>query len=165
MKLNVRGMKSVHVIFCLLTLSILTAGISGCDEKAAVDDWVNKVNPLRVKVRNDLNVVPYQTQQQQDFRNYFVEIENMAVKLKQDPQYASAFNDAVSKMDLKDLCAKVFVVRTDWQVIMDNCSKNGFFLCSDEVKFYPDMVSGVRKALAADQQRRFDGTPACKSAL
>jgi hypothetical protein len=165
MKLGTRRLNSIQVIVCMLVLTILSAGIAGCDEKAAVDDWANKINPLRVKVRGDLNAIPYQTQQQQDFRNYFVEIENMAVKLKQDSSYATAFNQAVSKMDLKDLCAKVFVARADWQVIMANCSKNGFFLCSDEVKFYPDMVAGMRKPLAADQQRRFDGTPACKSAL
>jgi len=152
-------------IVSLLAVLAFCSGASSCDEKTLVNDWVSKVNPARAKVRTGMKVVPYQLQQQTDFKSYFGEIGTMAVRLTQDSDYAEGFNQGVAKSDLKVLCGKVFIERAEWETIVGNCTKNGFFLCSDEVKYYPDLVTALRKLLTPDLQRKFDSTPPCRNAL
>lgn len=140
-------------------------GVSGCDETAAVRGWIATLEPLRVKAAAEIHAVPYQTAQHLAFKNYFHEIETTALKLVQDRKFAEKFNQAVAKTDLKDTCARVFMERRDWESIAANCLRNGLFICSEEVRVYPEMVAGIRKKLIPDQQRRFDAAPSCQAAL
>ena len=158
-------MKELGNIILLGLLCSIMTGIAGCDEAVAVRDWVNSTNQLRVDAVAAKSATPYKAAQHQAFRSYFSEIEQMAVRLTQDHDFSGKFNKAIGTIDLKDACAKVFMERTDWQIILKNCTKNHLFICSDEVKYYPDLVAGFRKQLLPELQKKFDGIPACKNAL
>ncbi len=151
--------------WCLLLAGFAMMGVGGCDDSTAVQAWVKKVEPLRTTAEGAMSAVPYQLAQHQAFKDYFSEIEQIAVRLVQDKDFAAAFNKAVAKVDLKNACARVFMERRAWQFIAENCTKNGLFICSEEVRVYPDLVAGIRKQLVPAEQRRFDMTPACQRAL
>lgn len=137
--------------------------LTSCHEVEELRAWVNQMESLRNQVRSFMDEVPYQEKQHQAFKNYFSEIEKLALKLVKDPTYARDFNRAVASVDLADLCARVFVNRLDWESLIERCTRNSFFLCSDEVRFYPDLIGAMRKTLSPDQQQRFDAAETCLS--
>ena len=107
--------------------------------------------------------IPYQIEQQQSFKSYFGQIEEIAVRLAQDSAFTKAFNDGLRALDIGATCAKVFIPKTEWQTLMSHCLVEGFFLCSDEVKFYPDLVKGIRAKLSPDLQQKFDQAQSCRA--
>ncbi|HAZ14662.1 MAG: hypothetical protein A2X86_06240 [Bdellovibrionales bacterium GWA2_49_15] len=139
--------------------------LSGCKEDAVIREWVKKVDALRAKTLEAMPQTPYQTEQHHAFRDYFFEIEQMTLQLVQSKDYTAAFNRAIVKVDLKDTCARVFLSRQDWEFILDHCTKNGLFICSEEVRVYSELVTEIRKQLVPAQQKRFDQTPECQGAL
>lgn len=150
------------LLICLTTLS----GISGCDDETQdIQNWVENTNKLRATAKAQGDIVPYRQQQFKALKAYFSELNQMALALKNDAGFAQRFNNAVAKADLKATCAKVFLARTEWQVMAERCTRNNFFLCAEEVRAFPDMVEAVRGKLVAEQQKRFDQTPSCRAAL
>ncbi|MEK6623323.1 MAG: hypothetical protein AABY86_00045 [Bdellovibrionota bacterium] len=147
---------------CLIFLMI---SASGCKEDTIVRELIKKVDGLRAKAIEAMPQTPYQVEQHHALRDYFFEIEQITMQLVQSKDYRTAFNRAVAKIDLKDACARVFLGRPDWQFILDHCTKNGLFVCSEEVRVYADLVAEIRKQLIPAQQQRFDQTPECHEAL
>lgn len=139
--------------------------VSGCNEEKAIRDWVIKIEPLRNQARVALDEYPYEASQHQAFKNYFSELENLAFRLSQEQGFIVRFNNGISQVDLKDVCTRIFIVRPDWESLMLRCTRNEFFLCSDDVKYYPDMVAMFRQQLVPTVQQKFDSIEACKSAL
>ncbi|MBI2521875.1 MAG: hypothetical protein HYV97_15775 [Bdellovibrio sp.] len=148
-----------------LPFILFIIGFSGCKEDVALRDWIKKVDELRIKALEAMPQTPYQSEQHHAFRNYFGQIEQVTVQLVQSKDYKAAFNRAIAKVDLKDACGRVFLGHQDWQAILDNCTKNGLFICSEEVRVYSDLVVEIRKQLVPEQQKRFDQTPECQGAL
>ena len=144
---------------------VLMLSLAGCKASQDIGAWVDQVSPLKSKVDTASDVSPYLVEQQQTFKQYFSTIEDVAVRLAQDPSYVTGFNAGLQSMDLGATCAKVFVSRVLWKKIMNRCLKQGFFICSDEVRYYPDLLQGIRAKLTAELQQKFDHTPECESAL
>lgn len=149
----------------LITFLIFTSGVSGCDESEDIKNWVENTNKLRATAKQQGDIVPYRQDQFKALKAYFVELNQMALALKNDSKFAERFNKGVANADLKETCPKVFLTRSEWQAMVERCTRNNFFLCAEEVRAYPEMVSTIRGKLVSEQQKRFDQTPACKAAL
>lgn len=150
--------------FLLLSVFILT-GISGCDETKDIQNWVENVDTLRKTALKQAEVRPYKNDQYKALKDYFSELNQMALALKNDQGLADRFNEAVSKADLKTTCSKVFITTDQWEVMVRKCTRNRFFLCAEEVRSYREIVSALRGSLKVDQQKRFDETASCRIAL
>lgn len=154
-----------HVLGLLVCLTTLS-GISGCDDEGQdIQNWVENTSKLRATAKEQGNIVPYRQQQFKALKAYFAEINQMALALKNDANFAGRFNNAVARADLKATCAKVFITRPEWQDMVERCTRNNFFLCAEEVRAFPDMVGTMRGKLVPEQQKRFDQTPSCRAAL
>ncbi len=154
-----------HVFGLLVSLTTLS-GISGCDDEGQdIQNWVENTSKLRATAKEQGNIVPYQQQQYQALKAYFVEINEIALALENDANFALRFNNAVAKADINVICAKVLFTRSEWQDLVERCTRNNFFLCAEEVRAFPDMVGTLRGRLVPEQQMRFDQTPSCQAAL
>lgn len=161
-----KRLRSVSSFLGLLTCLVTLSGVSGCDDETQdIQNWVENANKLRVTAKQQGDIVPYRQAQFKALKDYFGEINQMVLALGNDANFAQRFNNAVAKADLKATCAKVFLTASEWQTMVERCTRNNFFLCSDEVKAYRDMVIGLRSRLAQEQQKRFDQTPACRASL
>ena len=161
-----RKLKNASSFIGLVACFAMLSGVAGCDDEAQdIQNWVENTNKLRVTAKQQGDVVPYRQDQFKALKAYFAEVNQMVLALKNDPNFAGRFNQAVAKADLKVTCAKVFLTKPEWEVIVERCTRNNFFLCAEEVRAYPDMVSTMRGKLGADQQRRFDQTEACRRAM
>ncbi len=146
----------------ILKLSFLFLIFTGCNEEEEIQKWIDKVDNLRSKVEQELPITPYQDSQHQAFKEYFSELNQMILKLGDDEELIKPFNGVVSKSDLVVLCPKIFLSKENWMLLMGRCQKNRFFLCAEEVRSYPTIVSRLREHLGTEQQKRFDEVSACR---
>ena len=149
----------------ILLFLLLAFFVSGCNEKEAVENWIKNTDTLRTNAKKNAAIVPYRNEQHQILKAYFNEIIQMALAVKKDEKLIEALNEVVAESDLQKICPKILISRREWQAIIKNCTKNRYFLCSEEVRAYPDIVAAVRGLLNADHQSKFDKAEACKSAL
>lgn len=159
-----RYRRSAFALGMFACLTMLT-GISGCDESEEIKNWVENTSKMRITALAQSEVVPYRSSQYEALKTYFSEINQMALALKNDSKHSDRFNSAVAKSDLKVICPKVFIERRQWQAIMERCTRNRFFLCSEEVRAYPAMVLALREILIAEPQKKFDQTNDCRNLL
>ncbi len=128
-------------------------------------DWVDKMEQFRGKTEQAIPLKPYRTEQQVIFKEYFGELVRNALRIKEDEKVAKQFNKWVSKQDLNQVCSRVFIRKTDWESVNVGCTKNGFYLCSEDVRAYPDTLKTLRESLSPDQQKRFNEAKACQEAV
>ncbi len=160
-----KKMRKAGCLSGLFTCLALLSGVSGCDDAQDIQNWVENTNKLRIAAKQQGGIEPYRQEQFKALKAYFAELNQMALALKNDAKLSERFNNAVSHADLKVTCGKVFLTKPEWQLMVDRCTRNTFFLCAEEVRAYPEMVMAMRGALHVDHQRRFDQTPACRGAL
>lgn len=156
---------TIQLVLGMLVAATFCLGASSCDDSMDLKNWVDNTEKLKIEAQNQAKVKPYAGPQQKALKDYFVELADMSLALKNDTNYAKRFNEALAKNDINAVCGKVLMQKDWWTYIMSRCTKNNFFLCAEEVRAYPDIVSAMRGSLVAEQQKRFDKAPSCKGAL
>lgn len=147
-----------------LLLSVLA--FSGCDDDLKdIQGQVQLISSKRTTAQMASRVPPYRTPHQQAFKGYFSDLMSMGLSLKNDAQFAQRFNQAVGQSNLQEMCSKFFFPKSEWQTIMERCTRNRFFLCSEEVRAYPVVVRVFKDHLNSGQRARFEQTPSCTAAL
>lgn len=138
-------------------------GISSCDDVQNVQEWITKATKLRVSMEEQIPNIPYRKIQHETFKAYFSDLNQFALSLKNE-KMREYFNEEIAKTNLNDVCQRVFPRRSSWEQLMGSCTKNRFFLCAEEVRAYPEMISIVRGSLNSDLQMLFDQADACRTA-
>lgn len=154
--------KTLHLITRISALVFLMFGLVGCDKSQDLQIWLQNTYSLKATARVQSAIIPYRTVQHQALKEYFTALTTKALELKSKPKYAAQFNLVLSKSDLSQLCEKVFLPKEEWRVIIQHCTRNRFFLCSEEVRAYPQAVSSLRELLTDTLKQRFDETAACQ---
>lgn len=156
---------SIQFVLGLLVAATLSLGASSCDDNMDLKNWADNTEKLKIEALKQAKVKPYAGPQYKAMKDYFSELANVSLALKNDAKYAERFNSAIAQADINGVCGKVLIQKDWWQYIMGRCTKNSFFLCAEEVRAYPDIVAAMREKLVAEQQKRFDRAPLCKGAL
>lgn len=157
MKIN----KKISIILTILILPFLI----GCESEKDLRNWMVKTETARIDALKESEVVPYRNAQFTAFKSYFKEINILATSLKEDGKRSKKLNMVLKKMDLEEVCSQIFMEINDWKLIAKNCTKNRFFLCSEEVRAYPEAVKVLRKLLSEDQKIRFDQAGSCRNSI
>jgi hypothetical protein len=152
-----------HTRTLLIAMTVLV--VAGCKEGKELNAWVEATEKFKVKAQDATAVMPYRAEQQEAFKAYFSQVTEMANRLKDDSAFSDKFSKLASTSDLSMVCGKVFLPKTEWSVIVERCTRNGFFLCAEEVKSYGDVVTVIRSYLSTEMKQRFDGTPTCAAAI
>ncbi len=141
--------------------------LSSCNEVEIQQskEWVDKMDELRGKTEQAIPLKPYRTEQQVIFKDYFGELLKTALRITEDEKVAKQFNRWVSKDDPNQICSRIFIRKGDWESVNAGCTKNSFYLCSEDVRAYLDTLKSLRDHLSADQQKRFDESRACRAAV
>jgi hypothetical protein len=149
--------------FALICLGFFTA--SGCVSTDEFAKWADGVEPLKKTALQEVTSPTLGKTQHQAFKAYFSSLAVMAYSLQDDLAKAKDFESSFTAADAKSLCAKTLISRAQWTEFDQACSRNGFFLCADEVRAYPEIIASLRSRLHGEALSKFDGEPLCKSAL
>lgn len=155
-------MKAMAVVFGAVIGSILFSGCKGAIDLAA---WVNHTEKLKLAAQTEGAVIPYREKQYAALKPYFYEIEQIALAIKNDDSFSGDFNESILKSDLAEVCRRVFIQKDEWDLMMKRCHKNRYFLCSEEVRAYPDRIRSLRESMTANLQAKFDELKECSGAL
>lgn len=153
--------KRIKLLLALFVLPILI----GCESEKDFINWMEKTEDFKIEALKQSEVVPYRNEQFMALKSYFKEINLLAISLKEDEKRVKKLNSVLKRKDLEEICAKILLENNDWKRIAKNCKKNNFFLCSEEVRAYPEAIDVLRKILADDQKVRFDQAGSCKRAI
>ena len=155
MKMNYR------ILSCLVFIFFFVA----CDEEEEIQAWIQKMEQLKISAQEERDHTPYGQQQQEALKAYFSEINQGVIALQNNRKLREPFNSVVEGNNAQDLCSKVFLIKSDWQTMVRYCTRNRFFLCSEEVRSYPEILLAFRSYLNTKNQNQFDATPACMDSL
>ncbi|OGQ13651.1 MAG: hypothetical protein A3B70_07880 [Deltaproteobacteria bacterium RIFCSPHIGHO2_02_FULL_40_11] len=136
-----------------------------CKEEEEIQKKFQKIEGLKIALQEEKDHTPYGQTQHETLKAYFSEINQMVLQLKNEEKYVNPLNSFIEKNNLEELCSKTLILKETWEDIMQNCTRNRFFLCAEEVRSYPDILLGFKNHLNAKNQETFDKTPACKDSL
>lgn len=138
--------------------------LSGCrdGEMAA---RISGLESLRAAASKQVEHAPYRLAQHQAFKAYFAQIESIARDLRERKGAARSLGRALKKAEFESLCARVWMPKAEWITLVSLCSRQGFFLCAEEVRAYPDLVRAFRDGLPEPERVRFMESKACREVL
>ncbi len=136
-----------------------------CNEEGDIQKWIQNIEHLKSAAQEERDHTPYGQKQQETLKAYFSEINQMVVTLKKEEKYVEPLNSFIKKNGLATLCPKILILKDEWQMIMRHCTRNRFFLCAEEVRSYPQILSALKTTLNSKNKNKFDTTPACKDSL
>lgn len=150
-----------HRFGLLLALAML----SGCNEIQELEKWVEATAMLKESAITQGAIHPYRKDQHQALKAYFGEVAGKLAAIKGNDQLVIGFNKGLAEANFETLCDRILVQRVDWEAMMTRCARNRFFLCAEEVRAYPEIVSTVRNLLNPELQAKFDSARSCRAAF
>lgn len=127
--------------------------------------WVTEMEYSRSEVLADVKHTPYQTDQMSSINVYFAGVKEKADALASDHGLQKRFNRFLVRDGVDSFCSKTLISKAQWDSVVRNCTRSGFFLCAPEAKGYATAVVAFHEAMEPELRRRFDETDACKVAL
>lgn len=137
---------------------------SGCEDSQEVTKWIDATSQFKNEAIRQQQAHPFRQEQNAAFKAYFGQLTRMANLLREDVALTTQFNSAVAGLDWDNVCQKILMKNSDWQQIVDGCTKNRFFLCAEEVRAYPEVITALRGSLITAQRARFDQAISCQAA-
>lgn len=148
----------MKTILYLLMLTFVTSALAQED----VGSRSAKVASLKITLESVIDRGPYKDQQQNAIKAYFAELDSLIQDLSDYPKYLRKFNQYLRNTGIDPFCKSTILDLKRWSDLMNNCTKNGFFLCSEDVKNYPTTKLTLQKSLDDDNKTEMTKLPSCK---
>lgn len=143
--------------FFILTIFISTATLAGDASVLLTNLATNKL-----ELEKSILTVPYRNPEHLVIKNYFESLKEETAALAKEPKRLKRLNTYLLTLDPATLCSDLFIDQGSWETVVKNCTKNRFFLCSEEVKNYSELKSSFQSVLNNENQGRFKATPECQ---
>ncbi|MBL7664288.1 MAG: hypothetical protein JNM93_04095 [Bacteriovoracaceae bacterium] len=72
------------------------------------------------------------------------------------------FNNYLEEEGMAKFCSEFFINLKDWEQIKLNCTRNRYFLCTEDVNDYPESKTSLSKILSEELLKIFVDTTECK---
>lgn len=145
-----------------MSVLISTVGLlSGCRE-SEVREWMQETERFRNEARAAGAETVFRAEQHVVLKNYFSRVVSSALQIKDDDRLTTKLNRRLESESINALCGKLMISRIEWEQIISKCTRNSFFLCTEETKAYADAIQTVRSRLSAENKAKFDNSQACK---
>lgn len=142
------------LIMCLFLL-VSTAYAQSVDQE---------IQTLEVQLKATEGMIdrtPYKEEQHLIIESYFKKLNDFALNIKDYSNTSKAYNKYVGRYGADSFCKKVFLDSKRWSDLVANCSKNGFFLCAEEVRGFSDVKKSLKEALRDDLKKNFEASKFC----
>lgn len=95
-------------------------------------------------------------------KTYFSSVNSFVADLGSYPRYVRRFNSYVRSVGVETFCGNVFLDLLRWKGLVSNCTKNGYFLCSDEVMTFSETKKKLSDKLETDLKGEFEKLEKCR---
>lgn len=143
--------------FILFLILIPTISFAKNDSAELID----RISSHKDSLEETIPLTPYKTEEHLKIKNYFESLKEETRLLKVSSKRLRRFNTYLLKQDLPLICESIFLSRERWRILINNCTKNRFFLCSEEVRSYEKAKEGFKEALSPEVQVKLREIGSC----
>lgn len=145
----------------LITFLILTMSI-GCFGQENAESRTEKLSLMKADLEAILNSKPYKTDEHAKIKAYFVELGSLIEDLQLSSRYRKRFNRFLRNAGVETFCQTAYLEKKLWNELVGNCTMNNFFLCTEEVKIYPEKKAAMKELVDNDYKTQLETLPACQ---
>lgn len=142
-------------------IAFLIIIFSGSAFAQDVDTYLEEVSASKSNVENSIDKLPFGTAEHETFRSYFQSLQTFAEDVLNSKRFRRRIDSYANRNGLDQLCEQAFLAEDHWEKLLSNCTKNGFFLCAEEVKKYKEYRANLGKALSTATKEAFFKNPKC----
>ncbi len=106
--------------------------------------------------------IPYRDKEYIAVKNYFLGLRDYGEQLGTSGKAKRRLNRFLEPKTVSKFCQDIFITKSEWELMKSNCTKNGFFLCSDEVMEFSAYKLQISTALDSDLLSSFNSSATCK---
>lgn len=147
----------------LLILSMMLLSFTSCKYGRTFSD-VKNLEGKRISVENvqfeDLDV-----ENQKVLRDYFSSLKEVAYEFKNSKYIQRYTHRKFFKYFDKSLCNKVLLSQETYKRLMNKCNVSGFYICSEEVKYYVQILTEMKSLLTDVEISNIRSDSMCESKL
>jgi len=105
------------------------------------------------------------TENQKVITTYFASIKNLIYEFKNNSRMQSYTHKKFFSYYKNNFCENGVLGDDVYSDIMKKCTVSGFYICSDEVKYYKQMISEFKKQLTKIELTKIFENESCKEKL
>ncbi len=133
---------------------------TGCKD-FSIEEWTKETRILRAEVESLPEVSRLNSAEYALTKNYFSRISDLALQLTENPKQAERLDSNLRKKNLDEVCEDLFLREESWKLLMKKCTSGRFFVCSEELRVYPDLIKAIRMKLSPALQNTFNNSDSC----
>lgn len=145
----------------LITLSFLFMSL-GCFGQENAESRTERLSLMKSELEAILNNKPYKTEEHTKIKAYFVELESLIKDLQLNSRYRRRFDRFLENKGVEAFCQAAYLEKTVWNDLIRNCTMNNFFLCTEEVKIYPEKKAAMKEIVSSEIKVQLENLPACQ---
>jgi len=147
-------MKQIIFLMCLVANTVFA--------QSEITSMISDLSKLRVEAEATLVATPYRAKEHQVLKNYFVGVRDFAVEVRDNSRTNRRLNSYLAGQVMAKFCSDILVSLNDWDQIKINCTRNRFFLCTEDVNEFQDSKKMLSEILSTDLLQIFKNTPECQ---
>lgn len=122
---------------------------------------IERISSAREALIETIPMTPYKTEEHSTIKKYFETLKEEGRLLSGNSKKLRRFNTYLLGQDLPSLCESLFLSKEKWNTLINNCTKNRFFLCSEEVRSYEKTKEEFKKVLSPEVQTKLQEQESC----
>ena len=147
-------MKKLFLTFSAVIL------VTGCND-FSIEEWTKETRTLRAEVESLPGVSKLSSEEYALTKQYFSRISDLALQLTENPKQAERLDSNLRQKNLDEVCGDLFLREESWKLLMKKCTTGRFFVCSEELRVYPDLIKSIRMKLSPSLQETFNNSNSC----
>lgn len=143
----------------LILISILSSSAAFAQQD--IGSRIADLAKARIDVESILDKRPYKEEEHKAIKNYFSKLNSMNEDLSTYPKYRKSLNSKVRSMGVEGFCKEIVLEKQRWNDLIKNCTRNNFFLCSEDVNDFAGIKAKLSSQLDSDLKSKFEQTSIC----
>ena len=147
----------------ILLLSMMLLSLTSCKYGRTFSD-VKNLEEKKNSVEN-IQFEELDLSNQEVLRDYFSSLKEVAYEFKNNSYIQNYTHRKFFKYFDSTLCNKILLSQATYQTIMNKCNVSGFYICSEEVKYYSQILIEVKNLLTQTEISNIRKDQSCESKL
>jgi hypothetical protein len=141
---------------------LIFISLTSCKDEKSYESYLN----LSEKKRKILDISNnYGFEEQKLIGSYFETLKEIAFQIKYSKKVQKYINKKFNKYFNSKDCDEIFFGKKEYLSILDKCNVNGFYLCTEEAKYYVKILKEVKQVLKTDKVNKILSDNNCASKM
>jgi hypothetical protein len=145
-----------------LFIMIFVCMVNSVMAQTEIESMVTGLAKLRLGADSTLRSTPYRNKEHQAIKDYFVGLKDFTIAIKENSRTNKRLNSYLGTESMKKFCSDIFISQNDWDQIKVNCTRNRYFLCTEDVNEYPAGKQALSELFYPNILQVFRNTSECQ---